>query len=110
MLLPNGNQAVVDIAKLREYCINTNHPFGKFKARVFASALGLAADDAPLLATWLLHAPQVEETQLGRTDVYGQRYIVDFYATHLGRTSRIRSCWIILAMENFPRLVTCYVL
>lgn len=31
---------MVDIAKLRDYCLNPLHDEGKHKARVFASALG----------------------------------------------------------------------
>ena len=39
--LPNPDRAVVDLAKLRDYCLNPQHEEGKHKARVFASALGL---------------------------------------------------------------------
>ena len=45
-LLPNGDRAVVDIAKLTDYCLNPQHEDGKHKARVFASALGLGREDA----------------------------------------------------------------
>jgi hypothetical protein len=37
MKLPNGEHAVVDSAKLREYCLNPHHARGRHKARVFAS-------------------------------------------------------------------------
>ena len=49
MKLPNADQAVVDIAKLRDYCLNPLHPVGKHKARVFRSALGFTIDDAERL-------------------------------------------------------------
>ena len=45
-LLPNGDRAIVDIAKLTDYCLNPQHEDGKHKARVFASALGLGREDA----------------------------------------------------------------
>ena len=41
MLLPNAEKAVVDISKLRDYCLNPNHEVGKHKARVFSAALNL---------------------------------------------------------------------
>ena len=37
MRLPNGERAVIDIRKLQEYCLNSQHPRGRNKARVFAS-------------------------------------------------------------------------
>jgi hypothetical protein len=37
MLLPNGKLAIVDIRKLRDYCVNPGNPRGSAKARVFAS-------------------------------------------------------------------------
>jgi hypothetical protein len=43
MKLPNGDQAVVDIAKLRDYCLNKDHLRGRHKARVFAAVLGRPA-------------------------------------------------------------------
>jgi hypothetical protein len=56
MKLPNGHRAIVDITKLRDYCLNTNHEEGKHKARVFASALGVRAADAEWLREQLLKA------------------------------------------------------
>ena len=110
MQMANGDQAVVDIAKLRDYCLNPDHRVGRFKARVFAAALGLTAADAPLVATWLVDAARHEDAQTGRKDSYGQRYTVDFSAKHRGHAARVRSCWIVLTAEDFPRLVTCYVI
>lgn len=40
MKLPNAENAVIDIAKLRDYSLNPNHPEGKHKARVFQAKLG----------------------------------------------------------------------
>ena len=49
MKLPNTEQAFVDIVKLRDYCLNPDHPRGKHKARVFLSALGLTTANAAIL-------------------------------------------------------------
>ena len=56
MVLPNGGRAVVDIAKLRDYCLSPDHPRGKHKARVFAAVLGLTADQTDVLRDALLVA------------------------------------------------------
>jgi hypothetical protein len=40
MNLPGGGDAIVDIAKLRDYCLDSRHPRGRHKARVFAATLG----------------------------------------------------------------------
>jgi hypothetical protein len=46
MKLPYAESAIVDVRKLRDYCLSAAHPRGKHKARVFASALGLTAEDS----------------------------------------------------------------
>jgi hypothetical protein len=44
--LPNGNLAIVDIRKLKDYCLNPHHWRGRHKARVFWTALGIGRADA----------------------------------------------------------------
>ena len=61
MKLPNGDRAIVDIAKLRDYCLNPEHPRGKHKARVFAAALGFTVDDAEKLRAALGEHPALQE-------------------------------------------------
>jgi hypothetical protein len=46
MKLPNADHAIVEIEKLRDYCLSTPHPRGRHKARVFLTALGISASDA----------------------------------------------------------------
>jgi hypothetical protein len=108
--LPNPERAVADIAKLRDYCLNQAHPRGRHKARVFASALGITFENAGELRRALLEAVGREAAARGVADEYGQRYMVDFEMRGPGGTARVRGIWIVLAGENFPRLITCYVL
>ncbi len=111
MRLPNGDRAMVDIRKLREYCLSTTHRRGRHKARVFEGALGLTARDAEVLRTALLQAARTGDTvKSGEHDSHGRRYILDFPWTWLGRQATIRSAWIIRPNEDFPRLTSCYVL
>ena len=110
MNLPNAERAFVDVAKLRDYSLNAEHKEGKHKARVFAVASGLGANDAEWLREKLLSIAKSEDCQLGRKTDYGQRYLIDFELSHERRSAQIRSVWIVRKGENFPRLITCYVI
>lgn len=109
MLLPNGEHAIVDIRKVRDYCLNPDSPRGCNKARVFASALGLTAADAPMLRAKLLAIARTAVAHLGEYDIYGQRYTVDFEMVTKAGKAKIRSGWIILSGESAPRMTTCFV-
>ena len=110
MKLPNSERAVVDIQKLRDYCLSSGHPRGRHKARVFLSALGLTAENAEELRDILLLAVRVNDATPIEQDGYGQRYVVDFQMQTSSGKTMIRSGWIIRRGENFPRLTSCYVL
>ena len=109
MRLPGAEFAVVDIAKLRDYCLNQSHPRGRHKARVFAAALNLGQSDAELLREELLRAAREADATEGDADPYGQRYILDFELALKGRRAVVRSAWIIRHGEGFPRLTSCFV-
>lgn len=110
MRLPNGAQAVVELRKLTDYCLNVAHPRGRHKAQVFASALGLTAAHAATLRTALLEAARREEAHPGTLDEYGEWFVVDFMMEGPTGRARIRSSWLVRAGETTPRLITCYVL
>jgi hypothetical protein len=110
MRLPRAERAVVELAKLRDYCLNSQHPRGRHKARVFASALGLTAPDADVLRHALLEAAVKYEAELADQDDYGQRYVLDFPMKGPAGEAAVRSNWIVLTGEDFPRLTSCYVL
>jgi hypothetical protein len=107
MFIPNAERAVVDIRKLRDYCLNSLHDDGKHKARLFA-AVGITANDVEALRDVLLQVVKTHEAQLGRRDAYGQRYIIDFSLTWREKQTRIRSGWIVEHRMDTPRLTTCY--
>jgi hypothetical protein len=110
MKLPNGDRAVVELAKLSHYCLNEQHLRGRHKARVFASALGITTEDAEVLRQRLLDAATEEDADLGEQDDYGQRYVLDFLMTGPKGSAKVRSVWIVLVNQDVPRLLTCYVL
>ncbi len=101
---------MVDIAKLRDYCLNPNHPSGRHKARVFAAALGLTQDDADLLREALLFAVRESDAREAEKDDYGIRYLLDFQMAGPSGDAMLRSSWIVLKGEDVPRLTSCYVL
>jgi hypothetical protein len=110
MKLPGGDNAIIEIAKIRDYCLNPEHLRGKHKARVFKSALGMTAEDAEELLAVLVLAAREGETEIGASDLFGNRYIIDFELRREERSATIRSCWIVRNDEKVARFVTCYVL
>ncbi|MHC4142840.1 MAG: DUF6883 domain-containing protein [Planctomycetota bacterium] len=94
MKFRDGESAVVDIAKLRLYCLDPKHPRGACKALQFA----------------LDAARKSAEAVVGARDEYGQRYDLDVKITGPDGSGTVRSTWIVRADESPPRLITCYVL
>jgi len=109
MKLPNGERAVIEDSKLREYCLNPLHWRGRHKARVFAS-IGTGQDDSAILTEAPQSAAREEEASPGAATPFGQRYVVDFDLLRHGKAVRIRSTWMVRTGESVPRLTTCYVL
>ncbi|MBD2490915.1 DUF6883 domain-containing protein [Aulosira sp. FACHB-615] len=108
-MLPNAENAVVDIRKLRDYCLNPEHPSGKNKARLFLSILGMTADNAEELRQIILEKVKTQEAVLNLCDEFGQRYTVDFTLEWQDRNATIPTGWIIENNSDFPRLTSCYI-
>ena len=109
MRLPNGERAIVDVRKLRDYCLNPDSPRGRHKARVFAAALGLRMADARKLEAKLRQIARTEDAKRGELDLYGQRYTIDFEMVTEFGTAMVSSGWIVARGRTAPRLTTCYV-
>jgi len=111
MKLPNGNNAVVEIVKLRDYSLSPRHPHGRHKARIFSSLLGLQQGDSAKLRQILLEvAARSEVAAMGEQDDFGQRYVIDFIMSGPAKSATVRSTWIVRTGEDIPRLTSCYVL
>ena len=108
MKIPNAEHAIVDLRKLRNYCLNPQNDMGKHKAHQFYITLGMTAEDAEALRDTLLQAVQTHEAQLGRHDIHGQRYTIDFTLNWRGRQTIVRSGWIVDRGSEVPRLITAY--
>lgn len=108
MKLPNGDRAIIDEAKLLDYCLSTTHPRGKHKARLFARTTGITVAEVALLRDALLAAAREKEATLTRRNDFGETFEVSFNFAGPAGSATILSVWIILKDEESPRLVTCY--
>lgn len=109
MRLPQGEHAIVDLTKLTDYCLSTEHPRGRHKAVVFATKPGFTAEQAALLCDLLKTAAREAEATLGMRDQHGQRYLIDMVVYGVPGSTVVRSAWIIRDGETYPRLIPCYV-
>jgi hypothetical protein len=110
MKLPHGEACIVEIARIRDYCLNRSHPRGQHKARVFEAVFGITAAHAEEFCEVLALTACQADAIIGDSDQYGTRYVIDFELKRRGRTAKVRSCWMIRIDEIVPRFVTCYIL
>jgi hypothetical protein len=108
--VPNSKNAIIELAKLQDYCLSADHPRGRHKARVFREALSLTDDEAEWLRQKLLEGIQNHPAEKQETNSFGSRWRVDIPLTRQGKSAVIRTVWIIKTAEKFPRLITCWVL
>ena len=108
VLIPYAENAIVDVRKLRGYCLNFDHNDGKHKARLFLSILGMTADNAEELCQILLEVVKLHDVTLGRLDQFGQRYTLDFAIEWHNRNGILQSGWVIEHGSEIPKLTTCY--
>ena len=108
--LPNSQNAIIELSKLRDYCLSTEHPRGRHKSRVFREALDLNMNDAEWLQQELFDGIQNQPAEKQETDNFGTRWRVDLSITRHKMLAVVRTAWIIKSGERFPRLITCWVL
>ena len=108
--LPNSHRAIIELTKLRDYCLSPDHPRGRHKARVFRDALAISVNDARWLQQKLLEGVQNHRAEKQETDSFGSHWRVDLSLTRQDKSVVVRTGWIIKTGEQFPRLITCWVL
>ncbi len=110
MRVPNGDRADLG-SKLEDYSLNSAHRHGQHKARVFESALGITLANADVLRTALRQAAANSEDAVHTgNNGYGDVYELRFSLTTSKATATVLSVWIIRTGEDFPRLITCFIL
>jgi hypothetical protein len=108
VLLPGGDQATIDPAKLRDYLLSATHPIGRFKARFFG-ALGFAPERWSELedAFRIQHLTQPAEP--AGTVAGGQKYTIRAILNGPnGQSAIVVSVWFIPTSGMAPRFVTAY--
>ena len=110
MKLPNGDRADLG-SKIEDYVLNPRHWEGRHKARVFESVLGITPANREVLREAILSAAEnSEEAEPLGNNGHGEVYVLRFpLETPRGR-GVVLTVWIIRDGEDFPRLVTCYIL
>ena len=108
-MLPNADRAHIDIRKLADDALSSEHPRGKHKARVFESVLGLTHEDAGWLRNEILDGVLATPAHPGQISEFGEHYVVDLAIATLSGSATVRTAWIVRRGETFPRLASCYV-
>lgn len=108
--LPHGDRAVLDIRKVRDYCLSPAHPRGRHKAQVFRGALDVGRGDAEWLRDVLLETARDGDASRLATDAWGSHWRIDVTIRRHGKSAVVRTIWIVRTGENVPRFVTCWVL
>ena len=110
MRLPGGERAELG-TKIEDYILNSAHPDGRHKARVFAAVLGITQANAGMLRRALRAAAATSDAaEAGARDKFGRRYHLRVRITTLKGSATVRSGWIVAHGEDFPRLTTCYII
>lgn len=109
MKLPNGERADLG-TKIEDYVLNPGHWEGRHKARRFEVGLGITLSNQELLRDAILTAAaNSDEAEAIGDNGYGMVYVLRFSLTTAHAAARILSVWIVRHEEDFPRLITCYI-
>jgi hypothetical protein len=106
--LPNGDKAEIPVQKLVGYCLNPNHSSGKHKAKVFASALGITADNFQVLYELIQKAAVEGEIIQENTTEFGRQFKVDWIIPQTNNIE-IRTIWEISNTTCNPRLISAFI-
>jgi hypothetical protein len=95
----------------RHYVLNPRHREGRHKARVFESVLGITlANDDVLRQAILSAAENSDDAEPLGNNGHGEVYILRFPVETRRGSATVLTVWIIRDGEDFPRLITCYIL
>jgi hypothetical protein len=108
MKLVNGDRAIIPLEKLLSYCLNPEHHSGKHKARVFASALGITANNPEDLRQLIARAACEGEVIQKTNTKFGQLVKVDWFVPDQDDIE-LRTIWEITIEQPCPRLVSAFI-
>ncbi|EJS8537185.1 hypothetical protein NWH84_000322 [Salmonella enterica] len=108
--LVNAEHAVIDPKKLAAYALDSTHPTGGHKARVFESALGYNPTNADVLAARIQEGVLSAPAKVLQANNYGQTMAVDMPILGVnGETAIVRTGWMYETDALVPRLTTIFV-
>ncbi len=108
MNLPDGDRAVVDDAKVRDYLLSPEHPIGRFKARVFG-AVGYRRDNWQQLKADLVALAVTLDAAPAPASEHGQRWVGSAELRGpSGAPLPVVTVWLIPSEGAPPRLITAY--
>jgi hypothetical protein len=106
--IPNSDNAVISIEKLRDYLLNSEHRRGGHKAKLLL-AFGYRTDNPERLDQDLRAQHLTAECHEIKQSPWGTRYeIRSPLATPNGRTIMMESIWQIDTGTDVPRFITMY--
>ncbi|MDJ0599969.1 MAG: hypothetical protein QNJ37_14140 [Crocosphaera sp.] len=110
MKLPNRDRIKKEqiVEKLTTYALNFNHTDGKHKARLFKAKLGITLNNQDKLIKAIFEAVNTQSVAYSTTSQYGDKYVIDFIMETETGISKIRTAWILIFQENYPRLTSIY--
>jgi hypothetical protein len=107
-MVPRAEDAVADVAKIRDYLLSHEHQVGRFKA-VFFEALGYSSANWIRLRDDLLQLCRSVVVAEGQPSPFGRKYEVrGTLQGPSGRRAEVVTVWVILLSEEVPRFVTAY--
>jgi hypothetical protein len=107
--LPRAGRAVIATEKLVGYALDPEHPRGRHKARVFASALGIEQKDWPYLHDQLAAGVVDAPVRGTRITPFGVLYDIVVLVDGLnGATVPVATIWLVQGARP-PRLISTWV-
>jgi len=107
MILPNAENARVNLSKIVDYLLSEAHPVGRAKAEFFMS-LGFSSTRPEELRTAFRKLASGSEVVDREVTIYGTKYVVDGLIEGEQRARFVRTVWFAQLGDDVPRLVTAY--
>ena len=109
MLLPAGEQAVVEDAKLLDYVLNPEASRRAAHAGSFERLLGITRGNYEVLKEQLLQAAMSVEVEPGRPNPFGEKFEMRCPVRGPLGTRPVLAVWMREEGQASPRLITYYV-
>lgn len=107
MKLPNGDRAVIPLAKLTRYLLSDLHPVGRHKARVLR-ALGFSASEPGILQRELQRIARDGVVSDTEDNQYGRKYLVSGTLAGPAGSTEVSTVWFVANGTDTPTLVTVH--